>query len=170
VSDLVTLDRFVFSPDAEIARTTLEAAGIDAVLISDSSKPTDGVILQVHVDDVAAAREILDAPPEIVSEPAEALEDEEHCPRCFGIEIYPVSSRAKRFAATVVFAFAVLSGFQLAAIVLALMGHRLNPRVGNGVFSVVMIGSAFALLFAAVAPKKRCRNCGLEWRGTQRPS
>jgi hypothetical protein len=170
VSDLVTLDRFVFVPDAEIARATLEAAGIEAVVVSDSSKPTEAVLLRVHADDAASAREILDARMELASEPADALENEEHCPRCFSIEIYDTESRAKRFARVIVLAVVALFGFQVAAMLIAFDGHIIDPKIGNGFFSIVMIASFFGMIHAAVAPKKRCRNCGLEWRGTQRPS
>jgi hypothetical protein len=170
MSDLVTLDRFVFFPDAEIARATLEAAGIDAVLITDSSKPTEGVLLRVRAEDLAEAREVLDARMEIVPEAGEALQDEEHCPRCFGIEIYPVSSRAKRFATIVVLAFAAFFGLQLSALLLSFAGRHINVKFENAFIATVMIASLVGFIIAAVAPKKRCRNCGLEWRGTQRPS
>jgi len=170
MSDLVTLDRFVFFPDAEIARATLEAAGIDAVLISDSSKPTEGVILRVHADDLAEAREILDAPMELEVEREDALEDEEHCRRCFSTEIYPAETRGKTFARITIIATAVAIGLRFAVFVQSLMGVAVDDRVNTGIFAVLWIVSLFALVYAAVAPKKRCRNCGLEWRGTQRPS
>ena len=170
MSDLVTLDRFVFVPDAEIARATLEAAGIEAIVVCDSSKPTEVALLRVHTDDVGAAREILEAPMELISEPAEPLEDEEHCPRCFSIEIYDTESRGKRFARVIVFAAASIFGYQLAEMGLAFAGHTINSRFSNAFIALVMIASIFAMLYGAVAPKRHCRNCGLEWRGTKRPS
>ena len=65
--DPVTIDRFIFLPDAEIARATLEAAGIDAVLIGEhttrmawaEAAAHGGVRLQVRRSDAEAAREIL---------------------------------------------------------------------------------------------------------------
>ena len=139
-------------------------------MVSDSSKPTEAVLLRVHADDAASAREILDARMELAPEPADALENEEHCPRCFSIEIYDTESRAKRFARVIVLAVAAVFGFQVATMILLFAGHTINPRLGNGFVATVMILTFFGILFAIVAPKKRCRNCGLEWRGTQRPS
>jgi len=36
-----------------------------------------------------------------------------------------------------------------------------------GAIAIVLVGAAFAVVYAAVAPKMRCRHCTLEWRGKQ---
>jgi len=167
--DLVTIDRFVFLADAEIARATLEAAGIDAVLIEDRSKP-ENVRLQVHTDDVEAAREILSARVEMDDEHAGMLDGDEQCRRCFSTEIYPAETRAKTYARIVVFGGIVLVGTRLTTGALRMMGHQVSAQIDTGMFALFFIACIFAVLYATVAQPKRCRNCGLEWRGTQRPS
>ena len=169
MSDLVTLDRFVFLADAEVARATLEAAGIDAMLVNDSSKPTEGVLLRVYADDQESAREILSAPMEIEIEEQGTLENDEHCPRCLSIEIYPVESRGRTNARLAVIALAILAGLQGATAALRWMGREVNATIANVVAGLTIIAFFGAVLVYAVAgPKKRCRNCGLEWRGTPR--
>jgi hypothetical protein len=168
VSDLVTLDRFVFLADAEVARATLEAAGIDAMLVNDSSKPTEGVLLRVHADDVESAREVLSAPMEIELEELDALENEEHCPRCFSIEIYPAESRGRANARFAVIALAILAGLELSTAALRWMGHEVNATIVNVIGGLTIIAFFGAVLVYAAAGPKRCRNCGLEWRGTPR--
>ena len=170
MSDLVTLDHFVFASDAEVARATLEAAGIDAVLVADSSKPTEIVRLQVHSDDAEAAREILDAELEMVDERVDMLDDEEHCRRCFSTEIYPAEHRAKIYARTVVLGGIAVVVLRLTSGAIRMMGHEVSAQFDTGTLALFVIACVFAVVYSAVAPKKRCRNCGLEWRGTQRPS
>lgn len=170
MSDLVTVDRFVFAAEAEMARATLEAAGIDSVLVQDSSKPTEPVILRVHEDDLDAAREVLQFDAEIEADDVPALENEEHCRRCFSIEIYPAESRGKTFARIWIYAALAMLAVRLAMWAEHLRGHDLSNRVDSIAFALISIFACFALLYATVAPKKHCRNCGLEWRGTQRPS
>ena len=65
--DLVTIDRFIFIAEAVVARATLEAAGIDAVLADENivrmawgeAQAHGGVRLQVRRSDAEAAAEVL---------------------------------------------------------------------------------------------------------------
>src|SRR6266850_903898 len=65
--DLVTIDRFIFIAEAEVARATLDAAGIDAVLADENivrmawgeAQAHGGVRLQVRRSDAEAAAEVL---------------------------------------------------------------------------------------------------------------
>jgi len=66
--DLVRIHTFSSQIEADLARSALEAAGIDAVVHSDSvggEYPSDGGIgydVVVRVEDAAAARDILELP------------------------------------------------------------------------------------------------------------
>jgi len=176
--DLVTIDRFLFLPDAEIARATLEAAGIDAVLIDENTvrmswgdaQAHGGIRLQVRRGDAEEARDVLAAEVASDEDQAAPLEegDYEHCHRCGSAEIYPAESRSKTYARILLLAG---GAFVLARFVfgmLAIYGIRVPDRAQSFVVALLLLSPAFAVVFSAVAPKKRCRNCGLEWRGKQR--
>src|ERR1044071_2781602 len=122
--ELVMVDHFVFASDAEVARATLLAAGIDAVLVSDNSKPTEPVRLLVHADDAEAAREVLDARLEGVEEPVQMLENEEHCHRCFSTEVYR-TERGRIFARVILLMFAVGILMQFMEAILHRFGQEL---------------------------------------------
>ena len=70
MDDLTVARSFSTQPEADLARSALEAAGIDAFVRADSAgsmRPAlawagDGFQVLVRADDVAAAREILDLP------------------------------------------------------------------------------------------------------------
>jgi hypothetical protein len=180
--DLVTIDRFLFIADAEIARATLEAAGIDAVLVDENivrmswgdAQAHGGVRLQVRAEDAEEAQAILSetdlsgaaAPPPPQS--FDDLEFDETCRRCGSEEIFPAQSRTKSYARALVF---MILGFVLLRLVscgAAMAGGRMPQQFLNlGLLLVVMI-PLFALTMTNILPKKRCRNCGLEWRGTPR--
>ena len=175
---LVTIDRFLFVADAELARGTLEAAGIDAVLADENTvrmswgdaQAHGGVRLQVRAEDVEEAEEILRwrtgaAPIEHRTGGAPDLQADEVCSRCGSEEIFPVESRARTYARTL-----LLTWLSFVLINLATCGLRLERHVTGIAYALVLIGAAFALLFNAVAPRKRCRDCGLEWRGKPRTS
>jgi len=74
----------------------------------------------------------------------------------------------KSYARALVF---MILGFVLLRLVscgAAMAGGKISPQFLNlGLLLVVMI-PLFALAMTNVLPKKRCRNCGLEWRGTPR--
>ena len=69
---LVVVRDFSSEPEAEIARSALEAAGIDAIIQSDTAGHMRthiawsgaGFRILVREEDATAAREVLDAPPE----------------------------------------------------------------------------------------------------------
>ena len=177
-NDLVTLDRFLFLPDAEIARATLEAAGIDAVLIDENTvrmswgdaQAHGGIRLQVRRGDAEEAREILASEIAEERQHAEPLDewDYERCHRCGSGEIYPAESRSKTYARIVLLAAGAFFVVRFATGILALYGVHLPDRAQSFVVAALLLSPAVAVLYSAVAPKKRCRNCGLEWRGKQR--
>lgn len=167
--DLVTVDRFLFLAEAELARARLEAAGIDAVLADENvvrlswgdAQAHGGVRLQVRRRDAEEAREVLEEEGEPLpseSSPPTA-HSRDHCRRCFSEEIYPATNRIRVFAATL-----------LASMLLPLTLGAVNmfvavPRtVVLGMFAVVTIAPFVAVLVSSVSARKRCRNCGLEWR------
>jgi hypothetical protein len=171
--DLVTIDRFLFVAEAEIARATLEAAGIDAVLVDENivrmawgdAQAHGGVRLQVRAEDVEEAEEVLGTLQEPGQEGVPVLHSDENCARCGSDEIFPAESRSRSFARIVLLTW-------LAFVLINVGTCAVQPRqeVIGIAFSLTLIGAAFAVVFTAVAPRKRCRNCGLEWRGTPRTS
>src|SRR5206468_2223082 len=112
--ELVTIDRFLSIADAEIARATLDAAGIDAVLVDENivrmswgdAQAHGGVRLQVRRSDAIEAGAVLRSEHlralDAVVDPFESvlpvLETDEVCRRCGSEEIFPLESRAKTFA------------------------------------------------------------------------
>lgn len=180
--DLVTIDRFLFIADAEVARATLEAAGIDAVLVDENivrmswgdAQAHGGVRLQVRAEDADEARAILeetvlDEPP--APPPPQSFEDtepDETCRRCGSEEIYPAESRAKIYTRAVLkLAFGFFLIFVISAGAEAAGGEISFRLMSIGQLIVVMI-FVVTVIFDKMLPKKRCRNCGLEWRGTPR--
>jgi hypothetical protein len=167
--ELVTIDRFLFIADAEIARATLEAAGIEAVLGDENVarmswgdvQAHGGVKLRVRAEDAEEAESVLGAAIEIERHSsAPVLDADEVCSRCGSDEIFPVESRAKTFARIL-----LLTWIAFILINLASCGLHLQQKVIGIAYALALIGPAFAIVFTAVAPRKRCRNCGLEWRG-----
>ena len=180
--DLVTIDRFLFIANAEIARATLEAAGIDAVLVDENivrmswgdAQAHGGVRLQVRAEDADEARTILEetdlsgAPAASPPDSFDDLERDETCRRCGSVEIFPAESRSKSYARALVF---MLLGFVLLRLVscgAAMAGGALPRQLMNVALLLVLLIPILAIAFANMLPKKRCRNCGLEWRGTPR--
>jgi hypothetical protein len=183
--DLVTIDRFLFIANAEIARATLEAAGIDAVLVDENivrmswgdAQAHGGVRLQVRAEDADEARTILEetdlsgaaapSPPEPYDD-VDDLEPDETCRRCGSVEIFPAESRSKSYARALVF---MILGFVLLRLVscgVAMAGGAMPQRLMNVALLLVLLIPILAIAFANMLPKKRCRNCGLEWRGSPR--
>ena len=180
--DLVTIDRFLFIANAEIARATLEAAGIDAVLVDENivrmswgdAQAHGGVRLQVRAEDADEARAILeetDLSGEPEASPAQSLDDleaGETCHRCGSEQIFPAESRAKGFARAILF---MMLGFVLIRLVSCgaeIAGGEMPRQFTILGLSLVVTIPFVALAFSNMLPKKRCRNCGLEWRGTPR--
>jgi hypothetical protein len=165
--DLVTVDRYLFRAEAELARARLEASGIDAVLADENvvrmgeAQAHGGVRLQVRRRDAEEAREVLDeegddAP---LEEDLETTPDVERCRRCFSQEIYQATNRVRVFSTTLL-AFFFLP-FALGAIG---MFVRIPREVVIGAAVSVFVAPFVAALVLSVIARKRCRNCGLEWR------
>ena len=176
--ELVTIDTLSI-PDAEIARATLDACGIDAVLGDENvarlteARVQGGIRLQVRRRDAEWAREVLRD--HHVADAAEwpatddAVPDEtERCRRCFSEEIYPAESRSRSFARIIAFTWLALVMINLASCGVAMAGLRTPQSIFGALYAVAIVLALFAVVFSAVAPRKRCRNCGLEWRGTPR--
>lgn len=170
-NELVTIDRFLFVNDAELARATLEAYGIDAVLADENivrmswgdAQAHGGVRLQVRRADAPEAMTILR------DEHARGVEVDhgdvrpprgETCRRCGSEEIFPIESRAKVFSRAVLL---MLLGFFVAR-------FAPHPQLAQGIILASLLAPILAMLVASIAPRKRCRHCGAEWRGVQRTS
>lgn len=176
--DLVTVDRFLFLADAEIARATLEAAGIDAVLVDENivrmswgdAQAHGGVRLQVRAEDADEARAILE---ETVLEgaTAESFDDgepSETCRRCGSEEIFPTESRGKTYVRVSIW---MILGFVLLRLVglgVAAAGREMPHQFTDAAVLILVLAPVITLVMSNMLPKKRCRNCGLEWRGTPR--
>lgn len=180
--DLVTVDRFLSVADAEIARGTLEASGIDAVIVDENVARMDwgyvpamgGIRVQVRRSDEPAARSVLRGDDAGDAEEAETaadderrvmqlppLTDEETCARCGSDQVFLAMSRGKVFAMSIVLCYA----FALLLTVVA-------GWLGFGA-PLLLLVIAYTLPFLApiylwLWPRKRCRNCNAEWRGRQR--
>jgi ribosomal protein L40E len=166
--ELVTIDRFLFVNDAELARATLDAHDVDAVLADNivrmswgDAQAHGGVRLQVRRRDAAEALAILR------DEHARGVELDhgdvapprgEVCRRCGSEEIFPIESRAKVFSRAILVMFAGLVAARLAP----------TPAFSQGIILAAVLTPVVAMFVAVVASRKRCRNCNAEWRGTQR--
>jgi hypothetical protein len=179
--DLVTIDRFIFIAEAEIARATLEAAGIDAVLTDENivrmswgdAQAHGGVRLQVRAEDAEEAQAILaetNLEAETTPSPQtfDDLEPGETCRRCGSEEIFPAESRSKTYARALVYMILGIVLLRLVACGAAMAGRAMPPHLTNVGLLLVVLIPVIALAFSNMLPKKRCRNCGLEWRGTPR--
>ncbi|HKO55936.1 MAG TPA: DUF2007 domain-containing protein [Thermoanaerobaculia bacterium] len=162
--DLVTIDSYVFLGEAELARATLEAAGIAAVLADDNvarlgsggAHAHGGVRLRVQRRDLDEARAILDAAMEEDASdvPRELTPSEERCRRCFSEEVYPVSNRLRIYAAW-------LLGWMLLSAVVAATRRFFATQA---LVTVVLLAPIAILVAALIPSKKKCRSCGMEWR------
>ena len=168
--DLVTVDRFLFLAEAELARARLEAAGIDAVLADENvvrlswgdAQAHGGVRLQVRRSDAEEAREVLwsAAAEPLLSEPSlPPAGSKDRCRRCFSEEIYPATNRIRVFAATLL--ASMLCPFALGAVNMFVQVPR---SVVGGMIAVVALAPFLAVFISSLTARKRCRNCGLEWR------
>jgi hypothetical protein len=162
--DLVTLDSFVFLGEAELARATLEAAGIPAVLADDNvarlgsggAHAHGGVRLRVRRRDVDEARDLLDsAVEETAEEPSRELTPSAgRCRRCFSDEVYPVSNRLRLYAGW------LLTWVLFSTLVAGLRHYLVRPAL----LGLVLLAPLVMLVAMLIPPKKKCRGCGLEWR------
>lgn len=184
--ELVTIERFLFVGDAELARAALESSGIDAVLADENivrlswgdAVAHGGVRLQVRRRDAALATALLTAEhlrAEEIEEPEQSYlpERTEACRRCGSEEIYPAQEKRKFYAQSLVFVFAGIVLIRFAAWLASVVGVTLPRDVFNVALLVVVLAPFLAALITAISPRMRCRNCGLEWRGrgdASRPS
>jgi hypothetical protein len=161
--ELVTLDSYVFLGEAELARATLEAAGIPAVLADDNvarlgsggAHAHGGVRLRVRRRDVEEARDLLDTAFEEPAEHARELTPSaDRCRRCFSEEVYPVSNRLRLYAGW------LLTWVLFSSLVAGLRHYLVRPAL----YALVLLAPAVMLVAMLIPPKKRCRSCGLEWR------
>lgn len=182
--ELVTIERYLFEPDAQLARATLEAAGIDAVLADEYATRLEaggghghgGVRLQVRRRDASAAVEVLAAQQvravdaELDTIPAELVERShgDSCRRCGSEEVYPAETRARRFWRALVLTMLALIVLNAASCVATMASMPLPPRLLHAIRSALPLGVVVGLLTTLVPPRMRCRNCGAEWRRTQR--
>jgi len=151
---------------AELARTALEAAGIDAWLENENTVAVQwlyatalgGVRVIVHEEDAGEASEILQeihrypqrlpvAPPDAVAEPIEPAAEEIRCPNCASpdVAIFP---RIRVLAVLMV----VLLGTGVAVDQLELFA-----------LTAIIIG-----VIVLLAHSYRCRGCGERWSPRQR--
>ena len=177
--ELVTIDRFLYVGDAELARALLDANGVDAVLADENivrmawgdAQAHGGVRLQVRRREAAEAMKILR------DEQARGVEIEDHgdysapgsetCRRCGSEEVFPAESRAKTYTRAIVI---MIAGFVIADLA-SLGAHIAGIHAPRQMFAAILLASVLApfavVITTAVAPRKRCRNCNADWRGTQ---
>ena len=92
----VTLRRYLYLPEALLAKGTLESAGIQAYVIDENmirldwfvSNAIGGLRLQVHEKDVDAANEILNQPiPEVFQADGAEEYQQPRCPKCGSLNV-----------------------------------------------------------------------------------
>ena len=157
--ELVTVDRFLYIGDAEMARATLEGSGIDAVLINEfgvrfGENPSSGIWLQVRRRDYERAAELLrgeeiESPPEPVR--GVGPSHLPTCRRCGSEEIYPIPSRR-----TIVLR-------ATAAVLLTVF-----LPVPHVIVMAVLIAAILYVAWNVLLPRMHCRNSRAEWRARQR--
>jgi hypothetical protein len=96
LGDLVTLRQFRDLPEALLAKSGLESAGIESQLVDDNMVRMDwfisnllgGIKLKVHAEDVEAANEILNQPiPETIEIEGADSYAQPKCPRCRSLDV-----------------------------------------------------------------------------------
>jgi hypothetical protein len=182
--ELVTIDRFIYIGAASIARATLEAAGIDAVLVDENivrmswgeATAHGGVRLQVRRHDAPLAIAMLTAE-EVrsfdVEEPGADLTPaaaSDRCLRCGSEEVYPVETRARTYARGLVFSILGAMLINLASCTTLLMHLRPPQHLFSTAYAIALAGPVLAVAATMIAPAKLCRNCNARWRGAQRIS
>ena len=96
------------------------------------------------------------------------LDADEVCRRCGSDEIYPVARRSKTYASALLYWMFGLVLYQFinwgAEAAGGMMSHQFNIAALLLITAIPFI----AVVLSNMLPKKRCRNCGLEWRGIPR--
>jgi hypothetical protein len=156
---LVTVARFAWPADAEVAKGALEAAGIEAYLTDDQTVRMDwlawralgGIKLRIRQADWNAAEEILTAIPaadlgDQPGLPLEEVREVERCQECNSIEVARVP-RLRLFAgiAMIIAALDAASGF-----------------ADSGL--MIVFGIAIAAIAMTILDPWRCLDCGSTWR------
>jgi hypothetical protein len=177
--ELVTIDRFLYVGDAELARALLDANGVDAVLADENivrmawgdAQAHGGVRLQVRRSDAAEAIGILR------DEQIRGVEIEEHgdydpprsetCRRCGSEEVFPAVSRAKAYTRAIVIMIAGFILADLASVGAGLAGIREPRQLSAAILLAAVLAPFVVVIMNVFVPRKRCRNCNAEWRGTQ---
>jgi ribosomal protein L40E len=174
--DLVTIDRFTSIGAANVARATLEAAGIDAFLADEiDSHAHGGIRLQVPREEIATALDVLREAHANTSvsrpEPLPPLEPGDFCRRCGSDEIYPAISRARAYARALILSMFGGVLVQFVVIVARTSGVDIPQRAINGMFLLALAAPLITALVINIAPRMICRNCNARWRaGTNLPS
>jgi len=174
--DLVTIDRFTSIGAANIARATLEAAGIDAFLADEiDSHAHGGIRLQVPREEITTALDVLREAHANTSisrlEPLPPLEPGDFCRRCGSDEIYPAISRARAYARALILSMFGGVLVQFIVIVARMGGVGIPQRAINGMFLLALAAPLVTALVINIAPRMICRNCQARWRaGTNLPS
>ncbi len=183
--ELVTIDRFLLLGDAALAKATLDASGIDAVLADENiarmgwseAAAHGGVRLQVRRSDAPIAIAMLTAEnarsfdiEENAGDQTPSTERVERCRRCASEEIYPAENRARTYARALVFCFGGVMLVNLASCTTILLHARPPERLFSALYLVALTAPFFAALGTMVLPRKQCRNCNAVWRGVQRNS
>ena len=167
--DLITIDRFTSIGAANIARATLEAAGIDAFLADEiESHAHGGIRLQVPREDISLALDVLrDAhvnASDTEAEPLPPLEPGDSCRRCGSDEIYPAVSRARAYARALILSMFGGVLVQLIAGLTRTAGVIVPPRAVSGMFLLVLAAPLITAVAINIAPRMICRNCHHQWR------
>ena len=182
-SDLVTIDRFLLLSDASVAKATLDAAGIDAVLTDENivrmawseAAAHGGVRLQVRRSDAPLAIAMLTADDirsfdveDNAGDQTPSSSTADRCLRCGSGEVYPAESRARTYARGLVFCIGGVMLVNLASCTTLL----LHVRAPHQFFPIAyMTALAAPLLVAAgtmIRQRRVCRNCDARWTGVQR--
>jgi hypothetical protein len=182
--ELVTIDRFIYIGAASIAKATLDAAGIDAVLVDENivrmswgeATAHGGVRLQVRRSDAPLAIAMLTAEDVRSFDLEENSGDQtpdmssDRCRRCGSEEVYPAESKARTYARALVFSFLGVMFINLASCTALLMHLRAPQHLLSSAYIVALAAPVLAVIATMIAPAKTCRNCNARWRGVQRTS
>jgi hypothetical protein len=182
--ELVTIDRFIFLGDASIAKATLDAAGIDAVLADENivrmswgeATAHGGVRLQVRRRDAPLATAMLTAEDvrsfdlETNAGDQTPVIDTDRCRRCGSEEVYPAENRARTYARALVFCVAGVTLVNLSSCTALLLHLRAPQHLFTAASMLALAAPVFAVAATIVAPRKHCRNCNARWTGVQRTS
>jgi hypothetical protein len=156
---LITVARFAWPADAEVAKSALEAAGIESYLTDDQTVRMDwlawralgGIKLRIRQSDWNEAETILAGIPaadlgDKPGLPYEEIRDLERCQECNSIEIARVPRLRLFFGLTMIMvALDAASGFADSGLLL-------------------FFGIAIAAIALTIVDPWRCRDCDNTWR------